>query len=260
MASKLEIEVPDSLSSIKLEQYMEWMKVVEANKDIPDKDKSDFLDKALVEIFCKVTQQDISRIKVTEFDKILSVLSEAFSQETKELVRTFSMNGIEYGFMPNLQEMITSEYIDSESGLTGWDNINVAMAALYRPITAKRVTRGIEQYEIEEYHPSDSKIEAMLEMPLDAVLSAKVFFLRFRDGVKSDFPSLFGSAEEQGYTSEENFGRKWGWYQSIYTLAKGDALRFNEATALPLYQALTYLSFEKEKNELEAKRIKNKFK
>jgi len=176
MASKLEIEVPDSLSSIKLEQYMEWMKVVEANKDIPDKDKSDFLDKALVEIFCKVTQQDISRIKVTEFDKILSVLSEAFSQETKELVRTFSMNGIEYGFMPNLQEMITSEYIDSESGLTGWDNINVAMAALYRPITAKRVTRGIEQYEIEEYHPSDSKIEAMLEMPLDAVLSAKVFF------------------------------------------------------------------------------------
>ena len=176
MASKLEIEVPDSLSSIKLEQYMEWMKVVESNKDIPDKDKSDFLDKALVEIFCKVTQQDISRIKVTEFDKILSVLSEAFSQETKELVRTFSMNGIEYGFMPNLQEMITSEYIDSESGLTGWDNINVAMAALYRPITAKRVTRGIEQYEIEEYHPSDSKIEAMLEMPLDAVLSAKVFF------------------------------------------------------------------------------------
>jgi len=176
MASKLEIEVPDSLSSIKLEQYMEWMKVVEANKDIPNKDKSDFLDRALVEIFCKVTQQDIAKIKVTEFDKILSVLSEAFSQETKKLVRTFSMNGIEYGFIPNLQEMITSEYIDSESGLTGWDNINVTMAALYRPITSKRVTRGVEQYEIEEYSPSDSKIEAMLEMPLDAVLSAKVFF------------------------------------------------------------------------------------
>ena len=84
--------------------------------------------------------------------------------------------------------------------------------------------------------------------------------MRFRNGVKSDFPSLFGSTEEQGYTSEENFGRKWGWYQSIYTLAKGDALRFDEATALPLYQALTYLSFEKEKNELEAKKIKNKFK
>lgn len=176
MASKLEIEVPESLSDITLDQYKEWNKIVEANKDVPDREKSRFLDKALVEIFCKVTQADIARIKATEFDKILVVLSEAFSKEPKELVRTFTMNGIEYGFIPNIQEMLTSEYIDTESGLQDWDNIEVAMSALYRPITAKRVTRGVEQYEIEEYSPNDSKINAMLEMPMDAVISAKVFF------------------------------------------------------------------------------------
>ncbi len=176
MASKLEIEVPESLSDITLDQYKEWNKIVEANKDVPDREKSRFLDKALVEIFCKVTQADIARIKATEFDKILIVLSEAFSKEPKELVRTFTMDGIEYGFIPNIQEMLTSEYIDTESGLQDWDNIEVAMSALYRPITAKRVTRGIEQYEIEEYSPNDSKINAMLEMPMDAVISAKVFF------------------------------------------------------------------------------------
>lgn len=85
--------------------------------------------------------------------------------------------------------------------------------------------------------------------------------MQFRDGIITDYPDLFGGGDEEGtgYTAEENFGAKWGWYQSIYTLAGGDALRFDEATSLPLLQALTYLTFEKERLKLEAKQIKSKF-
>jgi hypothetical protein len=52
----------------------------------------------------------------------------------------------------------------------------------------------------------------------------------------------------------------WGWYQSIYALAGGDVLKFNKVTESPLFQCLTYLTFEKEKNELESMMIKKAYK
>lgn len=63
--------------------------------------------------------------------------------------------------------------------------------------------------------------------------------------------------QSAGLTAESNFGQKWGWYQSIYALANGDITRFEDITQLELHECLYALEFKKEKNELEAKRIKN---
>ena len=175
MVNKLEINVPESFSDISLSQYKEWVKLVEAVGE--DKEsKSDFLDRALIEVFCKVSIQDISSIKATEFSKILVILQETFSKESKELVTRFSIDGVEYGFEPNIQDMLTGVYIDTEAHISSWDNLHTAMAALYRPITHVRKVRGFEQYEIEKYSPSEEKSNKMLDMPLDAAMSAKVFF------------------------------------------------------------------------------------
>ncbi len=57
-------------------------------------------------------------------------------------------------------------------------------------------------------------------------------------------------------STEANFGAKWGWYQSIYGLAQGDVTRFENITKLNMHECLYALEFMKEKNELEAKRIK----
>ena len=88
------------------------------------------------------------------------------------------------------------------------------------------------------------------------------FFLQFRDRVIDGFPELFGDGdrESQDLSPQGGFGAKWGWYQSIYGLAKGDITKFDEVTAEPLYKCLMYLVFEKEKNQLEAKMIKNSMK
>jgi hypothetical protein len=58
----------------------------------------------------------------------------------------------------------------------------------------------------------------------------------------------------------QSFGIKWGWYQSIYALGKGDVRRFDEITRLNIHKCLMWLEFEKEKNDLEAKRIKKAYK
>ena len=85
------------------------------------------------------------------------------------------------------------------------------------------------------------------------------FFLSFRDSIIESYPELFASSEEKEghqFSSEDGFGTKWGWYQSIYALAKGDIRRFDEVTSLSVHQCLTYLEFEKDKTQTENQMIK----
>ena len=83
-------------------------------------------------------------------------------------------------------------------------------------------------------------------MPLDVVMGSMVF-LQFKQGVTGNYPELFeqGSTQSDEYSSTTNFGKKWGWYQSIYGLAKGDVTRFDAITRLNVHKCLLYLAFEK---------------
>ena len=83
------------------------------------------------------------------------------------------------------------------------------------------------------------------------------FFLQFKQRVNDQFPELFG-AESSGasYDRQAQFGAKWGWYSSFYALSKGDVRRFDEVSKLRLYSALTFLTFEKEKQDIENQMLK----
>ena len=96
-------------------------------------------------------------------------------------------------------------------------------------------------------------------MPLDAVFGSIVFFLSFRDRLQTRYDELFGGTSEIGGL-RQGFGHKWGWYQSIYSLAKGDIRRFKSITKLNVNECLTMLAFLKDKAEVENKIIKQKFK
>ena len=50
---------------------------------------------------------------------------------------------------------------------------------------------------------------------------------------------------------------KYGWYSSIYAIAQGDLTKFDQVTKLNIHSCFTFLSFEKQKLEIEGKRIKN---
>jgi hypothetical protein len=83
------------------------------------------------------------------------------------------------------------------------------------------------------------------------------FFLQFRERIIERYDSLFG--EQQGgseYSTTANFGKRWGWYSSIYAIAQGNLREFDNVTRLPINQCLTYLTFEKEKQQIEADLIK----
>jgi hypothetical protein len=83
--------------------------------------------------------------------------------------------------------------------------------------------------------------------------------LEFRKRITTSYDGLFRENDEQeaesDFSETTQFGKRWGWYSSIYALAKGDVTRFNEVTRQPLTKCLTLLTFEKEKQEIEQRKI-----
>jgi hypothetical protein len=75
----------------------------------------------------------------------------------------------------------------------------------------------------------------------------------------SSYDELFSGGGRQELTRVSQFGSKWGWYSSVYALAQSDIRRFEDITKLKMHECLLFLTFEKEKNEIEASQIKNKF-
>ena len=88
---KVNITVPDNLNEIVLEDYQKFIKIQESNEN------SFFLQQKMVEIFCGIKSQDVLLIKYTDVEKVTSILNEMFDSKP-ELVKTFTLNGIEYGF------------------------------------------------------------------------------------------------------------------------------------------------------------------
>jgi hypothetical protein len=80
--------------------------------------------------------------------------------------------------------------------------------------------------------------------------------LDFAQRLRERFDGLYTERSGTIGTSEQAFGKKWGWYQSIYAAAKGDVLKFDAVTKLPITQLMMWLMFEKEKTEIEIKNIK----
>jgi hypothetical protein len=162
----LSITIPTSLNEITLEQYQKYLSIAKDNQD------SMFLNHKMIEIFCGVSLLEVSLMKVKDISEILARLEETFKANNDKLIRTFKYNGVEYGFIPNLDEITLGEYTDLDNYISDWDNMHKAMAVLYRPITKK----VLNNYLIKEYNGSHEYSELMKSMPLDVVLSATVFF------------------------------------------------------------------------------------
>ena len=192
---KVELSVPSNLESIELWQYQKYMGVVENNKD---QEATEFLNLKLVEIFCGVSLKDVSSINMKDFNRITEIIGNAFAEETP-LIRHFELDGIEFGFVPNLDKISIGEYIDIESNLSGFKNMHKAMAVLYRPVTKKHK----EKYQVEEYTGHDEYSEAMKYMPLNAALGAMVFFYRLGKDLSSHILRSLDKVDKSKLTTHQ---------------------------------------------------------
>ncbi len=160
---KIEINVPTSLNEITLGQYQKYLKIAENNPD------GNFLDAKMIEIFCGIPLSDSYKIKMSSVRAIVDILVSLLESKPTHVER-FEMNGVQYGFIPDLDEMSLGEYIDLDNNASQWENMHVAMNVLYRPIK----TSKLGKYNIEDYNVKNP--EAMKDMPLGAAIGSLFFF------------------------------------------------------------------------------------
>ena len=160
---KVELTVPSNLSEISLKQYQKFLKLQESNED------SYFLQCKMIEIFCNLDAKSVRLLKISDADRVVDIINNMFEAKP-DLIRTFKIGGVEYGIIPDLDEISLGEYIDLDTYIGDWQNMQIAMNVLYRPISKKIGNK----YLINEY-ALDAK-EKLEEIPMDVVLGS-IFFL-----------------------------------------------------------------------------------
>ena len=164
---KLEISIPTELKEIKLAQYQAFLKIAKDNEDM------EFLNQKMVQTFCNIDLKDVAEIRFKDVLEITASLNKIFNVQSHRFINRFKLGGVEFGFIPELEDMSFGEYTDLDSYIGDWENMHKAMAVLYRPIT----NTGLhDTYEIEKYNGSITYSDVMKHCPLDVVLGANVFF------------------------------------------------------------------------------------
>ena len=191
---KVDLIVPNSLNEVTLGQYQEYLSL----GDLTETE----LSFRMIEIFCGVKAENVRNIKANDVTDIVNIIYTMFESKPS-LVHTFKMGGVEYGFIPNLDEMSFGEYIDLDTSIGDWDNMEKSMGVLYRPIEIRKGNR----YTIKEYDAGDT--EHLKDMPLDAVLGSILFFYHLGNELCQITMNSLGQEEEtllQEYLNSEQNG------------------------------------------------------
>lgn len=163
---ELNITVPTSLKDIKLSDYQKFLKIAKGNDD------DMFIRQKMVQIFCHIPLLAVTKIKRKDFTIISNTILEVL-QEKPKLTTITEIKGVRYGFIPNLSDDMTlGEFVDLDNYMKDWNDFHKAMSVLYRPIATER--KG--KYTINEYNTEESNSSVMLDMNMEVVMGAVVFF------------------------------------------------------------------------------------
>lgn len=160
---ELSVRIPESLDEITLGQYQKYLKIQDENED------ETFIAQKMIEIFCYTKLEYVMKMRWKDVQDITLDLVRMFEEDQK-MTKTFSLDGVQYGYIPNLDEISFGEFVDLDTYLGNWQEMHKAMQVLYRPVDMKSKGR----YNIQTYNAILD--DTMKDMPLSIAIGA-VFFL-----------------------------------------------------------------------------------
>ena len=208
----MKLQIPTNINDITVGEYL---KFIEVNKEDADEE---FLIHKTISIFCNIPMKDVLNIDAKQAQDIALEIYAVLNQKA-EFVDKFELNGIQYGFIPNLEDLSLGEYIDLETYLKDQKNLHKVAAVMYRPITKKYS----DLYDIENYSASLKSQNDMKEAPIGIISQGVVFFYNIVNELLKDFPHyLENQAKEVQETIQQEVNSQLntvGLTQSTY-LAK----------------------------------------
>ena len=208
----MKLQIPTNINDITVGEYL---KFIEVNKEDADEE---FLIHKTISIFCDIPMKDVLNIDAKEAQDIAIEIYAVLNQKA-EFVDKFELNGIEYGFIPNLEDLSLGEYIDLETYLKDQKNLHKVAAVMYRPI----IKKYSDLYDIENYSANLRSQQDMKDAPIGIISQGVVFFYNIVNELLKDFPHYLEKETkkvteiiQQEVNSQLNMG---GLTQSTY-LAK----------------------------------------
>lgn len=182
MSNKLNIEIiiPENLNDITLGDYQEYITLEEPTEQ------------DIFRIFYNLTPSDMYKIKSSDASYMVNQVVSILQHKPMHLNR-FILGGVEFGMIPDLEEISYGENKDIVAYISEPRNWHRMMAVLYRPITKKTG----DKYKIEEYDGSNKYSNVMKEAPLGVALGVMVFFWNLINALLSVTPNYIKKQTEK---------------------------------------------------------------
>ena len=160
----MEIIIPTKLSEVPLYQMVEY-------NSLPHLEETERGIKA-VSIFLGLTNHETARLPLKVINKAVEHIKNILN-ESPDLQPIIEHKGIKYGFIPNLDDITTGEFIDIENYQKEPKDTYKVLSVLYRPITKEGQGK---RYLIAPYKGEVN--EAFRDLPSDVAFGALLFFWR----------------------------------------------------------------------------------
>lgn len=168
MKQEINIVVPKDWSAITLRKYLEL------KKDILNyEDNEDAVEALILHHLCGVKAEWVNRLDLETYSNIRMDIKSFMNNTDLPLQQFITIDGIRYGFEPNLSKMAYGAYLD----ISKYESLEInekwaeIMSILYRPVTNEYG----KFYDIKEY---DGNVdgEKFLDISMDIHFGAVFFF------------------------------------------------------------------------------------
>ena len=170
----------DSWSDVTLESWLQLVK----SKDLGKAEDA----KTSILALSDIPEMLINKLSLKDVAILMEKMGKLQSEQETLLKKLIYIDGQEYGFHPNLDDITIGEYADIETLIKDSleNNLPELMAVLFRPV----IDRKGEAYKIEAYNGDITiRAEVMKKMSSEQVQSALVFFWNFVQELSSSLQS-----------------------------------------------------------------------
>jgi len=150
-----------TLRDLTIEDYIKIIKIVDTFKDNDNRVREEF-----------IKHFKLEKLNITELDETLLNINDILTQKPN-FIQRFELDGVKYGFIPNLDTITAGEWIDIENYQSSPEFADRLVSILYRPIKRSLKFWKKDYYSIEEYKGTNDKLK---KAPLEVYLGAMVFF------------------------------------------------------------------------------------
>jgi hypothetical protein len=188
-----------------------------------EEDEVEVNDNQILSIFLELPLHIIDKMPISDYNFALEKVTELLNQKSS-FVSRFKYKGIEFGFIPDLEEITAGEYaaLDTffkDSTKHALDIINV----LYRPILEEKTYKNwwskeeIKKYTIKDYD-SDVDVQFFKDVPYEIFEGAIVFFYTLETHLLSATQKYIKAMEKQQNSRNHSVKNGDGFKHLTHTL------------------------------------------